>query len=77
LYTHACSNPKREESTLYYLSLKIDLKAISNWIWYSTAHFPPGIRQAAGIFGKLGGMYYLRYIRDLAKRTLGEDTAFD
>jgi radical SAM superfamily enzyme YgiQ (UPF0313 family) len=62
---------------LYYLSFKIDLKAISKWIWYTTAHFPPGIRQAAGIFGKLGGMYYLRYIRDMAKRTLGEDPDFD
>jgi radical SAM superfamily enzyme YgiQ (UPF0313 family) len=61
----------------YYLCFKIDLKAISQWIWYATAHFPPGVREVAGIFGKLGGAYYLRYIRDMAKKTLGEDPDFD
>lgn len=62
---------------LYYLCFKIDLKAISKWILYATAHFPIGVRQVAGIFGKLGGEYYLRYIRDMAKKTLGRDPDFD
>ena len=62
---------------LYYLCWKLSTKAIYNWIWYATAHFPPFIRHIAGIFGKLGAHYQLRYVRDKAKKMLGEDPDFD
>lgn len=62
---------------LYYLCWKHSTRAIVNWIWYATAHFPPMIRQIGGLFGKLGGHYQMRYIRDRAKKILGEDPDFD
>jgi len=62
---------------LYYLCWKLSTKAIYNWIWYATAHFPPFIRHIAGVFGKLGAHYQLRYVRDKAKSILGEDPDFD
>jgi len=47
------------------------------WIWYATAHFPPFIRQVGGVFGKMGAHYQLRYVRNKAKKILGEDPDFD
>ncbi len=62
---------------LYYLCWKISTKSIFNWIWYATAHFPPFIRQVGGVFGKIGAHYQMKYVRDKAKKVLGEDPDFD
>ena len=50
---------------------QINAKVMSKWIWNGTAHFNPYFRIIANIFMKLGVSFWLRTIRDTAKRETG------
>lgn len=53
---------------LLYRCWCLNAKAVSKWIWEGTSRFNPLMRFTASIFAKFGIWYWLRLIRDTAKR---------
>jgi len=56
---------------LLYCCWQLNAKAVSRWIWEGTSRFNPFMRGVATIFAKFGIWYWLRLIRDTAKRESG------
>jgi len=56
---------------LLFYCWQFNAKAVSKWIWEGTSRFNPLMRLVATIFAKFGIWYWLRLIRDTAKRESG------
>ncbi len=56
---------------LLYCCWQLNAKAVTKWIWEGTSRFNPLMRMVASIFAKFGIWYWLKLIRDVAKREAG------
>ena len=60
---------------LYFRCWYLNARAVSNWVWYGTAHFNPIVRVVACTFTKLGLWYALSLIRRDTRRFAGVELA--
>ena len=65
------SNMTQLQWELLYSCWRLNAKVVSKWIWGGTWRFNPMMRLVASIFSKFGIWYWLKLIRDIAKREAG------
>ena len=64
-------NMTRTQWELLYCCWLLNAKAVTKWIWEGTSRFNPVMRTFASLFAKFGIWYWLRLIRDTAKKQSG------